>query len=66
MKRLAIFFTMTIITLSLNAQTEPTYTETFDNIFVNVSRTQATTGIFYERVVLFANLVNFNSNRRLL
>jgi hypothetical protein len=46
----------------LQAQTEQTYTESFDSVFQYVSRTQATTGILYERVVPFANLLNFNSN----
>ena len=62
MKKLKIFFTLIVLTLSLQAQTKQTYTEAFDSIFVNVSRVQATTGILYERVVPFANLVNFNSN----
>jgi len=62
MKQSVLIFAMTIITLSLHAQTEQTYTEAFDSIFINVSRVQATTGILYERVVPFADLVNFNSN----
>jgi len=33
----------------------------FDSVFSVVSRTQATTGILYERVVPFANLINYNS-----
>ena len=38
------------------------YTESFDYVFRNVSRTDATTGILYERVVPFSSLYNFNSN----
>lgn len=63
MRKLAfIFAIVAIASFSLQAQTEQTYTEVFDSIFSNVSRTQATTEILYERVVPFANLLNFNSN----
>ena len=55
MKRLPFIFAIFIASFSLNAQT---YTESFDSVFINVSRTQATTGILYERVVPFANLEN--------
>ena len=41
---------------------EKTYTEMFDSIFSVVNIVQATTGILYERVVPFANLINYNSN----
>ena len=61
MKKLSLIFAMTFISLSLHAQTEKTYTEMFDSVFSVVSRTQATTGILYERVFPFANLVNYNS-----
>jgi len=60
MKKL-VLFAMTFIFMSLHAQAEKTYTEMFDSVFSVVSRTQATTGILYERVVPFANLVNYNS-----
>jgi len=56
MKELSVFFALIVITLSLHAQTDQTYTEAFDSIFINVSRVQATTGILYERVVPFADL----------
>ena len=56
MKKLKVLFALIIITLSLQAQTEQTYTEAFDSIFINVSRVPATTGILYERVVSFADL----------
>lgn len=50
------------ITGFVQAQTEQTYTEKFDSIFVNISHAQATTGILYDRVVPFSNLTNYNSN----
>lgn len=62
MKKLIFIFAMAIASLPLQAQIEQTYTEVFDSIFINVSRVQATTGILYERVVSFADLVNFNFN----
>ena len=61
MKQSVLIFAMTVITFSLQAQTEQTYTEAFDNAFSNISRADATTGILYERVVPFANLLNYNS-----
>ena len=61
MKQSVLFFAMTVITFSLQAQTEKTYTEAFDSVFINISRADATTGILYERVVPFANLLNYNS-----
>ncbi|MCL2290437.1 MAG: alpha/beta hydrolase, partial [Bacteroidetes bacterium] len=39
-----------------------TFTEAFDNIFQNISRVDASTGILYERVIPFARLQNYNSN----
>ena len=63
MKRSVLFLGMVIILSSISAQTrQQTYTEAFDNAFRNISRTDATTGVLYDRVVPFANLVNFNSN----
>ncbi|MDR2927183.1 MAG: hypothetical protein LBV41_03110, partial [Cytophagaceae bacterium] len=62
MKKYTLLFAMAIMGLSLHAQMGQTYTEQFDSVFVNVSRTQAATGILYERVVPFANLTNFDSN----
>ena len=59
MNKFILILAMTIITSSLHAQTEQTYTEVFDSIFVNVSKTQATTGILYDRVLPFARLENF-------
>ena len=59
MKKFLLFFAITNIALaSVGPQTEPTYTEHFDYMFQNVSRTQATTGILYDRVVPFANLTS--------
>ena len=40
---------------------EGTYTEIFDSVFSVISKVDATTGIIYERVVPFANLVNYNN-----
>ena len=62
MKRLSLILGMTMITLSMYAQREQTYTEEFDSLFIYVSKTQATTGILYDRVVPFADLESFNSN----
>jgi hypothetical protein len=63
MKRFVLFFviflSINITVLSTLPPTEPkTYTEMFDSVFSVVSRVQATTGILYDRVVPFANLVN--------
>ena len=61
MQKFILFLAMTFIFLSLHAQAGQTYTEMFDGVFSVVSRTQATTGILYERVVPFANLTNYDN-----
>lgn len=38
-----------------------TYTDAIDSIFSHISRTDATTGIIYERVLSFGNLTHYNS-----
>jgi len=69
MNKLILFF---VIFLGINIiavasylppppQVEKTFTASFDSVFQNISRADATTGILYERVVPFANLVNYNS-----
>jgi len=55
MKKSFFIFAMTVSAISLHAQTEHSYTEVFDSAFSNISRSNATTGILYERVVPFAN-----------
>ena len=62
MKKITILTVLIINTIFLQAQFISTYTSTFDSIFSNVSRIDATTGILYERVIPFAQLYNFNSN----
>jgi hypothetical protein len=59
MKKSLPIFLITFIALSLQAQTQQTYTQNFDSIFANVSRTDATTGILYDRVVPFATPYGF-------
>jgi hypothetical protein len=65
MKKLTIFFVIflatnitTFATLPPQQPVERTYTEMFDSIFSVISKTGATTGILYDRVVPFANLVS--------
>jgi hypothetical protein len=58
MKKTFIIFAIAITSFSLQAQT---YTESFDSVFQNINRADATTGILYERMVPFAQLNNFNS-----
>jgi hypothetical protein len=64
MKKIILIFALTIIILSLHSQTEQTYTEAFDSIFSNISRTEATTGILYERMMPFAQENSTVSNNR--
>ena len=45
------------------SQTGPSFTRLFDNLFVNISMADATTGLVYDRVVPFANLPALNSRR---
>ena len=59
MKKLFIVMLIIASTTHLMSYIPPpaepkTYTEIFDSVFSVVSRTQATTGILYERVVPFA------------
>jgi len=49
MKRIIIL--TVVLTVSANIMFAQNYTEVFDTVFRNISRTQATTGILYERVV---------------
>ena len=62
MKKSIIFLAMILIAVPMFAQPEQTYTEAFDSVFINVSYTDATTGILYERSIPFAMLYNFNSS----
>ena len=70
MNRLILFFVMflgiNIIAVASYLppppQVEKTFTESFDSVFQNISRADATTGILYNRSIPFAQLYNFNSN----
>jgi len=62
MKKLIISIVWIVSGVSIYAQDDFSYTEAFDSVFTNISRTDATTGILYERVIPFAQLHNFNSN----
>jgi len=55
-------FLVLIFTVASNSQAQQGFTELFDSVFVNISRTQATTGILYERVLPFSNLQQFSGN----
>ena len=55
---LAMFFTAVSVS---NVQAQ-SFTDIFDTIFVNISRTEATTGILYDRVIPFSNLTGFSGN----
>jgi len=59
MRKIIILAALIISSITTYSQT---YTEAFDDIFRNVSRTDATTGILYERMIPFAQLYKFNSN----
>jgi len=50
------------LAISVSVTYAQSFTESFDSVFVNISRADATTGILYERVIPFAQLQNFNSN----
>lgn len=56
-----IFFIVIVIFLKLVSIKAQSYTEAFDSVFAFVSRTDATTGIIYERVLPLGNLTHFNS-----
>jgi len=62
MKKTIFLAVLIINSCILQAQFKSGYTSEFDSIFSNISHTEATTGILYERVVPFAELYNFNSN----
>jgi len=59
MKKIIILTSLIVSASIVRAQS---LTEIFDEVFQNVSRADATTGILYERVLPFAGLYNFNSN----
>ena len=61
MKKLLIPIVLTISMWSLKAQEMQTFTEFIDSTFKYVNRTDARTGILYERVLSFAGLTRFNS-----
>ncbi len=61
MRKMVTTLCIALFSIALHAQTEQTYTQAFDSAFINISRTQATTGILYERVVPFAQLYRYNS-----
>lgn len=48
-----------ILTFSAKAQ-DKNYTETMDSLFINLNKTEITTGILYDRVFPFAGLDIFN------
>ena len=54
MRKISIILTTLIV--SANSIYAQSFTEIFDSLFVNINRTQATTGILYERVLPFACL----------
>ena len=64
MRKIIILSVLTISIITTYAQNTSffDYTESFDYVFRNISRADATTGILYERVVPFSGLYNFNSN----
>ena len=55
-----IFLVIAISFLFAKTQAQ-TFTQIFDSVFTHVSRTDATTGILYERVLPFGNLTHYNS-----
>jgi hypothetical protein len=61
MKKLPFFVVVTMCYATLIAQIPPPATADFDKLFKNVSLTDASTGIIYDRVVPFSNLPQFNS-----
>jgi len=60
MKKLAFILAMTTATFSLQAQTNQTYTQTFDSLFSNVPYSTVGTGILYDRVANFSDIELFN------
>jgi hypothetical protein len=63
MRKISIILTALTVSANIYAQS---LTEIFDEVFQNVSRANATTGILYERVLPFAGLHKFNSNQTLV
>jgi hypothetical protein len=61
MKKLLIL-TLFFTAVSVNNIQAQSFTDIFDTIFVNISRTQATTGILYDRVIPFSNLRQFSGS----
>ena len=61
MKKLPFFVVITMCYATLIAQIPPPASADFDKLFKNVSLTDASTGIIYDRVVPFSNLPQFNS-----
>lgn len=57
-----IYFLALVITVIsvTNSQAQQGFTDLFDSAFVNINRTEATTGILYDRVIPFANLTKFS------
>ena len=56
---LAMFFSFVSVS---NVQAQQGFTDLFDNVFVNVSRSGATTGILYDRVIPFSNITRFSGS----
>lgn len=61
MKRVFLFLTIFMMVFCAHAQYGQTYTQYFDSVFINIDKSDALTGILYERVVPFAHLNDFNS-----
>jgi hypothetical protein len=59
MKKIFFILIITVYTCSLHAQQIQTYTEMFDSLLIHISRTDASTGVLYDRVVPFANITDF-------
>ena len=60
MKKIITILLITITATVVQAQ-ERTFTQLFDSVFMNVSRTSATTGILYNRVLPFSGLSRFTA-----
>ena len=57
------FYILTAFMLCASSVTKAqSFSETIDEFFRNISRADATTGILYERIIPFAQLLNFNSH----
>lgn len=52
-----------IVFIEIDAQT---YTQFFDSVFAHISKSEATTGILYERVIPISNAASFNSQTNLV